>query len=128
MRENFSTDANNEFYSNRLDDDTDSVSTWQQFASSHGRGPVALVLHEGEASVLGFVGGAGVHDDVNDPFGDLPHLRQDLLALLGFGNPSHKQPAVVDAGTNTEEATVPAAMRKNEDILDELTFTSLFQS
>ncbi len=74
---------------------------------------MALVLDEGEAPVFGFVGGAGVHDDVDDPVGDLPHLRQDLLALLGFGNPAHKQAAVVDAGTNAEEAAVSAGQRSS---------------
>lgn len=87
-------------------------STWQQFASGHGRRPVALVLHEGEASVLGFVRGAGVHDDVHDPVGDLLHLGQDLLAFLGFGNPAHKQAAVVNAGTNPEEAAISVGMKK----------------
>lgn len=84
------------------------MSTWQQFAAGHGGCSVALVLNKGKASVLGFVGGAGVHDDVHNPIGDLPHLRQDLFALLGFGNPAHKQTAVVDTGTNSEEAAIPA--------------------
>ena len=74
---------------------------------------MALVLDEGEASVLGFVGGARVHDDVHDAVSDLPHLGKDLLALLGFGNPANKQTAVVDAGTNSKEATVPAGRKKS---------------
>ena len=73
---------------------------------------MALVLDEGEASVLGLVGGARVHDDVHDAVSDLPHLRQDLLALLGFGNPAHKQTAVVHAGTNSEEAAISAGRRR----------------
>lgn len=88
------------------------VSTWQQFASGHGRRPVALILNEGEASVLGFVGGARVHDDVHDAISDLSHLSQDLLTLLGFGNPAHKQAAVVNAGTNSEEAAISVGMKK----------------
>lgn len=92
------------------------VSTWQQLAAGHGSRSVALVLDEGEASVLGFVCGAGVHDDVHDPVSDLPHLRQDLLALFGFGNPAHKQTAVVNAGTNSEETAVSVG-RKSRVLL-----------
>lgn len=67
---------------------------------------MALVLDEGEASVLRFVGGARVHDDVYHPVCDLPHLAHDLLPFFGFGNPAHKQAAVVDAGANSKEASV----------------------
>lgn len=87
--------------------------TWQQFAAGHGSRSVALVLDKGEASVLRFVSGAGVHDDVHDPVSDLPHLRQDLLALLGFGNPTHKQTAVVNAGTNSEEAAISVGSKSS---------------
>lgn len=96
-----------------------SISTWQQFAAGHGSRSVTLVLDEGKASVLGLVGGTRVHNDIHDPFGDLPHLRQDLLTLLRFGNPSHKQTAVVDTGTDTEEAAIPTVMRNSLNILDE---------
>lgn len=84
---------------------------------------MALVLDEGEASVLGFVGCTGVHDDVYDPVSDLPHLRQDLLTLLGFGDPAHKQTAVVNAGTDAKEATISA--RKGEQRNDEIRFKQL---
>lgn len=90
-----------------------SVSTWQQFAAGHSGCSVALVLDEGEASVLRFVGSAGVHDDVHNPISDLPHLSQDLLALLGFGNPAYKQTAVVHAGTNSQEAAIPAGRKRS---------------
>lgn len=93
--------------------------TWQQFSAGHGSCSVTLVLDESEASVLGLVSGAGVHDDVHHPVGDLFHLRQDLLAFLGFGNPAHKQTAVVDAGTNSEEATVPEAQQSPDAIKTE---------
>lgn len=89
------------------------VSTWQQFATGHGSCSVALILDKGEASVLGFVGGAWVDNDVHDPVGDLPHLSQDLLTLLGFGNPAHKQTTVVHAGTNSEEATVSVSWQSS---------------
>ena len=88
--------------------DTD---TWQQLPPSHSGGSVGLVLYEGEASVLGLVGGAGVDDDLHHPVGDLPHLRQDLLAFLGFGDPSHEQAAVVNAGTHTQQAAVPVGTK-----------------
>ncbi len=87
--------------------------TWQQFAAGHGGRSVTLILNKGEASVLGFVGSARVHDDVHDPISDLPHLRQDLLTLLGFGNPAHKQTAVVDASTNSKEAAIPAGRKRS---------------
>lgn len=74
---------------------------------------MALILDESEAAVLGFVSGAGVHNDVHDPISDLPHLRQDLLTLLGFGNPAYKQTAVVDAGTNSEEAAISAGWKRS---------------
>lgn len=86
--------------------------TWQQFAAGHCSCSVALILDEGEASVLGLVCSAGIHDDIHDPIGDLPHLTQNLLSLLGFGNPTNKQTAVVHAGANAEEASVPAGAKK----------------
>lgn len=88
------------------------VSTWQQFATGHRSCSVALVLDESEASVLSLVCSTGVHDDVHDPVSDLPHLTQNLLPLLGFGNPPHKQTAVVHAGTNAKEASIPAGAKK----------------
>lgn len=72
---------------------------------------MAVVLHEGEAPVLGLVGSTGIHNDVHDPVSDLPHLSQDFFSLLGFGNPSHKQTAVVDAGANSQEPAVPAGWK-----------------
>lgn len=75
---------------------------------------MVLVLYKSEASVLGLVGGARVHDDVHDALGDLPHLRQDLLPLLGLRDPAHKQTAVINAGADSEEAAVPAATGKHQ--------------
>lgn len=48
--------------------------TWQQFAAGHGCCSVALILYKGEASVLRFVGGAWIHDDVHHTICDLLHL------------------------------------------------------
>lgn len=81
--------------------------TWEQLPPGHGCCPVALVLHESKAPVFGFVGRAGVDNDIHDPIRDLLHLRQDLLPLLGFGDAPHEQAAVVHAGTHPQEPPVP---------------------
>ena len=73
---------------------------------------MALVLHKGEASVLGLVGGAGVDDDLYDAVRHFPHLRQDLLTLLGLGDAAHEEAAVVHAGAHAQETAVP------EDVQD----------
>ena len=75
---------------------------------------MALVLHEGKASVLGLVGGAGVDDDLHDAVRHLLHLRQDLLALLGLGDPAHEETAVVHAGAHAQQTAVPVDI---QDIL-----------
>lgn len=48
--------------------------TWEEFPPGHGSGPVTLVLHEGEASVFGFICSTRVDNDVHNAFGYLLHF------------------------------------------------------
>lgn len=47
--------------------------TWDQLPPGHRCCFVGLVLHEGEASVSGFVGGAGIHDHIHHALRHLDH-------------------------------------------------------
>lgn len=73
---------------------------------------MVFILNEGEASVLGFVSSTGIHDHIHDPICDLLHLRQDLITLLGFRNPAHKQAAVVNTSTDPKKAAISVASKK----------------
>lgn len=77
---------------------------------------MAFILDKGESSVLRFVGSTRVNDDVQDPVSDLPHLAHDLLALLGFRNPAHKQAAVVHAGANSKETSVSVEVKRERSV------------
>lgn len=48
--------------------------TWEEFPAGHGSSPVALVFHEGEASVFGFVCSTRVDNDVHNALGYLLHF------------------------------------------------------
>lgn len=95
------------------------LNTRQQFPPGHGCSTVALVFHEGKASILALVSCTGVNNHLHHTIRHLPHLSQDLLFLLGFWDASHKQPAVIHTCTHAQQTTVPKAKSGNDPRFDE---------
>ncbi|MEJ1289274.1 hypothetical protein NN561_020316 [Cricetulus griseus] len=65
---------------------------------------MALILHEGEASVFHLVCGTGINDHIEHALGDLGDLLQDLPALLHLRDTTDEEAAVVHAAAHTQQA------------------------